>query len=115
MKSAIEFLRELPEGYRELALDAVEKWPLKPHVSVGTIPSAICTSFVINGRNEIKQWAPFWHAVIDHYLSGSPLPPLPPLPAEYYWKRRCEAAEAVISKPTEANYKKWEQIKNEQP
>jgi hypothetical protein len=29
MKPAIEFLRELPDGYRELALEAVEKWPFE--------------------------------------------------------------------------------------
>lgn len=71
MKTNKQWLSELPDGYRELAL-------ANPAFIEGresrSIRTAVCTEFDWELSNE--GWD-FWNAVRFHYESGTPLPPLP--------------------------------------
>ena len=72
-KTIKEWLEELPDGYRERALNhaanntrelAIEK----------SIDGALAGGFVWKETLEGKE---FWHDVAMHYSSDLPLPPLP--------------------------------------
>ena len=69
-KPITEWLKELPDGYREQAL-AQYDGEEKSSRSIGSAIALFATwEDTIEGQN-------FWADVIEHYRTGSPLPPLP--------------------------------------
>lgn len=74
MKTIKEWLEELPDGYRERALEN-----LNPNVAsdlVYSIGDAISGAFIWDCSQEGED---FWSDVYYHYEAPPP-PPLPPLP-----------------------------------
>ena len=75
MKTRIEWLQELPDGYRERAVANCTEWS-------GNSPQDVCDSMqgAILGMckwKETPDGKDFWDSVCRHYYNGSPLPPLP--------------------------------------
>jgi len=72
MRQRIEWLNELPDGYRERAMKNMEEEMgdiLEPDMA-----EALGGAFVWKRTNEGHI---FWAKVRDHYEIGTPLPPLP--------------------------------------
>jgi hypothetical protein len=72
--TVLGWLQRLPDGYRERAIGQYNSkfWPTDEPIY--TIDNAISRFGLWNKTNE---GATFWHQVCDHYLQGTPLPPLP--------------------------------------
>ena len=73
-KTVVEYLMELPDGYRERALEQYDPafWPTDEPIC--TIQDAIFSFARWKKTNEEHH---FWLAVYNHYANGTPLPPLP--------------------------------------
>lgn len=72
MKPIKDWLNELPDGYRELALEDASKIMLDEEVA--SMSGAIVW---MCGWLDSKGGGHFWHDVQMHYATGTPLPPLP--------------------------------------
>ena len=70
MKKTIEWLQELPDGYRERAVAQCE--PLAEYAE--DMADAIVNMCNWSGTEEDVE---FWAKVANHYDDGYPLPPLP--------------------------------------
>lgn len=75
MKTRIEWLNELPDGYRERAVANCKDWS-------GKSPQDVCSSMqeAIVGMckwKETPEGENFWGYVFAHYAKGNPLPTLP--------------------------------------
>jgi len=68
-KTTREWLNELPDGYRELALANCEE-DIEEFSMYGALLS-------LKLWRETPEKEPFWLAVCGHYSNGSPLPPPP--------------------------------------
>ena len=76
MKTIREWLNELPDGYRELALaNEPKRKSLFDNTKESDMASAIASAFL---WSKSKEGMPFWSAVQDHFDEMAP--PLPPLP-----------------------------------
>ena len=71
-KTIKEWLEELPEGYRERALNNLRKVAINWHEP--TMVGAITGAFL---WVESPEGLDFWADVKNHYATGTPLPPLP--------------------------------------
>jgi hypothetical protein len=74
MKSTKQWLNELPDGYRERALKNLNLDDEAASMEEESIIRALNVSFVWYDSPEGHD---FWNAVQEHYLEGTPLPPLP--------------------------------------
>lgn len=77
MKTISEWLKTLPEGYRELALTNFEKAlmvPMPPFKYYNFLHGAIYNGF---NWESTPEGAKFWKKVYEHFAYGSTLPPLP--------------------------------------
>ena len=72
MKTTLEWLSILPDGYRERATAQVANAWANDEVS--SLPKALANMKVWGETNE---GCHFWQAVCNHYCNGTPLPPLP--------------------------------------
>lgn len=76
-KTIKEWLMELPEGYREAALDNFEKSGYGVF-GCECMEEAIFISIDWGSLDWDGHY--FWEGVGNHYFKGTPLPPLPPPP-----------------------------------
>jgi hypothetical protein len=77
-KTVVEYLMELPDGYRERALEQYDPEFAKRAYEAWGSPRN--TSEAIQRFSDWKKTdekEDFWLAVYDHYHVGTPLPPLP--------------------------------------
>lgn len=72
MKTKKQWLGELPDGYKELALSNLDT--KSSSIRKKNMHEAIVAAFV---WYETKQGHDFWEQVCKHYKLGTPLPPLP--------------------------------------
>jgi hypothetical protein len=77
MKTIKKWYKQLPDGYRERALENLD--PIRTKVKVESLHKAIQAGFYWNGN---KEGLAFWVKVYDFYRGLERLPPLPPLPEE---------------------------------
>jgi hypothetical protein len=71
-KTIKDWLMELPDGYRERALANMTKYALE--WSDVSLKDALCCAFA---WDESQEGSDFWVEVHNHYIWGTPLPPLP--------------------------------------
>jgi hypothetical protein len=71
-KTIKEWLEQLPDGYRERALENAEYNLLELHRK--TMATSIAAGFAWDDTPEGHS---FWADVQKHYFAGTPLPPLP--------------------------------------
>ena len=75
MKTRIEWLNDLPDGYRERAVANCKEWtdgkPTDVYLSIQEAIQGMCNWFETPEKEE------FWRDVYFHYAYGTPLPPLP--------------------------------------
>jgi len=84
-KTIREWFAELPDGYREQALDNYEKYKFSHGINNGTKGSM---NFAIGDAfhwDRTPQGEYYWGSVSRHYSAGTPLPKLwqPPTPTPY--------------------------------
>jgi hypothetical protein len=72
-KTVVEYLMELPKGYRERALEQYDP-EFEPTAEPTSIQDAIASFADWTKTNEKDE---FWLDVYDYYDQGTPLPPLP--------------------------------------
>jgi len=75
-KTIKEWLMELPDGYRERALENANKY-LAVNTCDVTEVSLLRTINCAFVWKETHEGHRFWKRVKDHYAKGTPLPPLP--------------------------------------
>jgi len=80
-KPITEWLKELPDGYRERALAQYDGDIRMVTSMKNAISFFAIWEYTIEG-------ASFWADVIGHYTTGSPLPPLPPSTNDTLFKIR---------------------------
>lgn len=80
-KKISEWLNDLPDGYRELAL-ANFKEQGKADKIMSSIDTSLCE---FSDWRKTKEGEAFWYDVYNHYYRGSQLPPLPK-PKFEVWK-----------------------------
>jgi len=74
MEKPIEdWLSELPDGYRERALENRKKFPYKEYTTAKSMADAIMNAF---GWGQTPERHKFWQRVYDYFYTPS-LPPLP--------------------------------------
>lgn len=75
MKTRIEWLNELPDGYRERAVANCKDWAGgKPTDEWGSMGGAL---WGMCDWGETPEGNNFWSAVHKHYINNTPLPPIP--------------------------------------
>jgi hypothetical protein len=72
MKTVKQWLEQLPDGYRERALENLD--PKNAHQKEKDMVEAILASFDFD---KTKEGGLFWARVYGHYAKGLSLPPLP--------------------------------------
>lgn len=104
-EKAIELLSQMPEPYRTMALENLDRYPIIEYdYELECISDAIDRFW----WHRTPQGAGFWRSVGDHYIYGTPLPELP---IEYRCKQFVKENEELKRKVAELESKLKTQFK----